>query len=121
MKLLAKARLGPPGRGNVWLWTLSLFLTGLGARLWLVGRCGSPLPFWDEWEVARVVYLPFFAGKLSLAALFSAHNEHRIFFTRVYSLVLLLLNGQWDSQVEMVGNAFIHCVTLAGLGWLMFR
>ena len=82
---------------------------------------GTPLPFWDQWEEARVVYLPFFGGKLALADLFSTHNEHRIFFTRIYGLALLLLNGQWDGQLQMVVNAIIHCTTLAGLGWLMSR
>jgi len=104
-----------------WLWTLSLFLTGLGARLWLIHRFGTPLPFWDQWEEARVVYLPFFAGKLTLADLLSAHNEHRIFCSRLYGLALTLLNRQWDGQLEMVGDAVLHCATLAGLGWLMFR
>jgi hypothetical protein len=100
---------------------LSLFLVGLGARLWLIHRFGTPLPFWDQWEDARVVYAPYFEGKLSLANLFSAHNEHRIFFGRVYGLALLLLNRQWDGQLEMVVDAIIHCATLAGLGWLMSR
>ena len=76
--------------GRAWLWALSLFLVGLGAKLWLILRFGTPLPFWDQWEEARVVYLPYFEGKLSLAGLFSAHNEHRIFFTRIYGLGLLL-------------------------------
>ena len=68
-----------------------------------------------------MVYFPYFEGKLSLADLFAAHNEHRIFFTRIYGLGLLLLNGQWDGQLQMVINAIIHCATLAGLGWLMSR
>ena len=104
-----------------WLWMLSVFLIGLGARLWLIRRFGTPLPFWDQWEEARVVYLPYLEGKLSVADLFSAHNEHRIFFSRIYGLALLLLNRQWDGQLEMVCDAVIHCATLAGLGWLMCR
>lgn len=68
-----------------------------------------------------MVYLPYFAGKLSLADLLSAHNDHRIFFHRVYSLGLLLLNRQWDGQLQMVGNAILHCATLTGLGCLMCR
>ncbi len=79
------------------------------------------MPFWDQWEDARVVYIPFLEGKLSLANLFSSHNEHRILFTRLYGLVLLLLNGQWDNQLQMVLNGVIHCATLAGLGWVMCR
>lgn len=104
-----------------WLWALSLFLVGFAARLWLIQRCGSPLPIWDQWEDARVFLLPFFEGRLSLADLFSVHNDHRIFFHRVYSLALVLLNRQWDSQLLMVGQAFLHCATLTGLGWLMSR
>ena len=93
----------------------------MSAKLGLIHRFGTPLPFWDQWEEAHVVYLPYFEGKLSLADLFAAHNEHRIFFTRIYDLGLLLLNQQWDGQLQMVINAIIHCATLAGLGWLMSR
>ena len=121
MKWLREAWLGARDCRGGWLWMLSLFLIGLGARLWLIRQFGTPLPFWDQWEEARVVYLPFFGGKLALADLFSTHNEHRIFFTRIYGLALLLLNGQWDGQLQMVVNAIIHCTTLAGLGWLMSR
>src|SRR5271165_2848445 len=88
---------GRPGR---WIWALSLLLAGLGARLWLIHRAGTPLPFWDQWEEARFVYVPFFEGRLSLAELFAAHNEHRMFFNRFYDLAMLLLNGQWDNQLE---------------------
>jgi hypothetical protein len=108
-------------RHHGWLWMLSLFLVGLGARLWLIYRCGTPLPFWDQWEEARVVYAPYFEGRLSLAELFAAHNEHRMFFNRFYDLALLLLNGQWDNQVEMVANAFIYSVGITGFGWIVAR
>ncbi len=104
-----------------WLWMLSLFLVGLGAKLGLIHRFGTPLPFWDQWDQARVVYLPYFEGKLSLANLLAAHAEHRIFFTRIYSLALLLLNRQWDGQLQMVCNAIIHCATLSAFGWLMSK
>jgi len=119
-----KPQAAGPGGGvfrSGWFWAASLFLAGLGARLWLIDRFGTALPFWDQWEEARVVYVPFLAGKLSLTDLFSAHNEHRILFTRLYGLALLLLNGQWDGRLQMVGNALIHSATLAGLGGLMFR
>lgn len=109
------------GRHNGWLWMLSLFLVGFGARLWLINRFGTPLPFWDQWEEARIVYAPYFAGKLSLAELFAAHNEHRMFFNRFYDLALLLLNGQWDNQVEMVANAFTYTAGITGFGWIVAR
>lgn len=108
-----------PRRLTCWLWLLSLLLTGLGACLWLIHRFGTPLPIWDQWEEARVVIAPWFEGKLSLANLFEPHNEHRLLCTRLYALALVLLNHQWDNQVEMVGDAIIHCATLGWLGWLM--
>lgn len=109
------------GRYKDLLWVLSLLLVGLGARLWLIHRFGTPLPFWDQWEEARVVYIPYFEGRLSLAELFSANNEHRMFFNRFYDLALLLLNGQWDNQVEMVANAFGYSACIAGFGWIIAR
>ena len=109
------------GRLDGLLWMLSLLLVGAGARLWLIQTFGTPLPFWDQWDETRVVFVPFFQGKLSLADLLSPHNEHRIFFTRVYDLSLLLLNGQWDNQLQMVANVFIYSATLAGFGWLLGR
>jgi hypothetical protein len=109
------------GRHNGWRWMLSLFLVGLGARLWLIHRFGTPLPFWDQWEEARVVYIPYFEGRLSLAELFAAHSEHRMLFNRFYDLAMLLLNGQWDNQVEMVANAFTYTAGITGFGWIVAR
>ena len=89
--------------------------------MWLIHRCGTPLPFWDQWEEARVVYVPYFQGRLSLAELFAAHNEHRMFFNRFYDLALILLNGQWDNRVEMVANAFTYSTGITGFGWIVAR
>ena len=106
---------------NDWLWMLSLFLVGLGAKLWLIHRSGTPLPFWDQWEEARVVYIPYFEGRLSLADLFAPSNEHRMFFNWFYALALLLFNGQWDNQVQMVANALLYSAGLTGFAWVMAR
>ena len=121
MTRLQDARFDTRDRRKGWLWLLSLLLVGVGARLWLIQDFGTPLPFWDQWDETRVVFIPFFQGKLSLAALLSPHNEHRIFFTRVYDLSLLLLDGQWDNQLQMVGNVFIYSATITGFGWLLGR
>ncbi len=103
-------------------WVLSLFLVGLGAKLWLIGRSGTTLPFWDAWDAEAVwTYIPWFEGHLSLPDLFHPLNEHRLFFTHLYCLALLLLNGQWDNQLQMAANAIIHSGTVAGLGWSMAR
>ena len=67
-----------------------------------------------------MVFLPFFEGKLSLTALLSPHNEHRCSpLMRVFALAQLLLNdGQWDNQVQMVSNAMLDVLTLGGFGWM---
>jgi hypothetical protein len=113
----------PPGALTLlgWLWLLGLFLVAVGARLWLIHSFGTSLPFWDQWEEARIVYVPFFEGRLSLSELFQAHNEHRMFFNRFYDLGLLLLNGQWDNQVETVANTLIYCAGIAVFGWILAR
>lgn len=101
-------------------WALSLFLLGMGVKLSMLHRCLNPFPYFDQWEGEAVaVYVPYYEKVLRFSDLFQPHNNHRIFFTRVYDLLLLLLNRQWDSQLQMVGNAFIHSATIAGFAWFM--
>src|SRR5580698_3899878 len=101
-------------------WALSLFLLGMGMKLLMLQRCVNPLPYFDQWEAEAVaIYVPYFEHALQFADLFHPEHEHRIFFTHIYDLALLLLNGQWDSQLQMVVNAVIHCATVAGLGWCL--
>jgi hypothetical protein len=113
--------LGALTRSKGWLWLLSLFLVGLGARLWLIHHSGTSLPFWDQWEEARTAYIPYFEGRLSLADFFAPHNENRILFNRLYGPILLFLNGEFDNQVEMVVNAFVYSAGLTGFGWALAR
>lgn len=72
MSWLKGSLFGRPSRCDDWRWVLSIFFVGLGARLWLIQKFGTPLPFWDQWDEVRVVFLPYFEGKLSLAALLSS-------------------------------------------------
>lgn len=99
---------------------LSLVFLGLGAKFLMISRLSSSLPYLDQWDGEAIdVYVRYFEHLLSFSDLFRVHNEHRIFFTRVYDLALFLLNGQWDSQLQMALNALIHCLTIAGFGWMM--
>jgi hypothetical protein len=101
-------------------WALSLFLLGMGMKLLMLQRCLNPLPYYDQWEAeAGAIYLPYFQHKLKFADLFRPQSEHRIFFTYVWNLALLLLNRQWDAQLQMVLNAVIHCATISGFAWGM--
>ena len=104
--------------GSHFAWATSLFLTGLGAKLGLIFIYGRSLPYLDQWPGEGIeLFVPWFTGHFSVATLFSPHNEHRIFFTRLLDLALLLLNGQWDSLLEMACNAVILCAGVAAFGW----
>lgn len=82
----------------------------LGGKFLLIGKFGSDLPFWDQWDAeGNGLIRPFLEGHLSAGDLLAAHNEHRIVFTRLMALGLFVANGdQWDALVEMVANAALH-------------
>jgi hypothetical protein len=103
------------------LYGLSFALIVLGLKLYIIAGFGSSVPFWDQWDAeADRLYRPFLEGSLRFADLFLAHNEHRIFTTRVLGLSLLALNnGVWDPMLEMYVNALIHVGTLLLLLFLM--
>jgi hypothetical protein len=88
----------------------SLFLLIIGAKFSLIDGYGSDLPYWDQWDgEAANLYRPYLQGKLGVGQLFSAHNEHRIFFTRLFALGLLEINDrQWDARLETVANTVLH-------------
>jgi hypothetical protein len=102
-------------------WLGALFPVTLWAKLLLVEYYPMTVPFWDQWdgEVASL-YLPFAQDALTWHQMFTPHNEHRIFFTRVLALVLVGTNGQWDPQLQIVVNAAIHAlvaVVFAAMLW----
>jgi hypothetical protein len=95
------------------VWLAALFLTALGAQLWIAWLYGSPLLLWDQWYEAPFIK-SWVTGHWTWGDFFAAHNEHRIFTTRVLEASLVSLNGRWEPMVEMTANAFLHA-TLACL------
>jgi hypothetical protein len=76
-----------------------------GAKLWLISAFGSPTPFSDQWDVeAAWLFKPYVEGTLRIGDLLSPHNEHRPFWSRLFDLALLELNGRWDPIIEMTSN-----------------
>ena len=53
--------------------------------------------------------------------MFGLHNEHRIFFSRVLALDLLVLNGQWDPRLQQVVNAGLQSVIAVLLQTMLWR
>lgn len=89
------------------VWLTALFLTALGAQLWIAWLYGSPLLMWDQWYEATFIK-SWVAGQWTWGDFIAAHNEHRIFATRVLEASLVSLNGRWEPMVEMTANAFLH-------------
>ena len=83
-------------------------LVVIGAKIWMVTHYGSPTPFWDQWDAeGALLYPKFLGGTLQISDLIAPHNEHRILMTRLWSLLLLELEGYWDPILQMVANTLI--------------
>lgn len=96
-----------------WYPLAGMALTILGAKLLLIAAFASPTPFWDQWDAeAAYLYKPHVEHTLTIKALLSPHNEHRILWSRLLSLLLLELNGRWDPILQMVVNAGLHVMAL---------
>ncbi|WP_221364349.1 hypothetical protein [Sphingomonas jinjuensis] len=92
----------------------------LAAKLYLIAIAGNPTPFWDQWGGEAIdLFIPYVDGRLTLADLISPHNEHRIFFTRLWALLVLELAGNWNVLAEMIANALLHLGVLVLLAWLL--
>lgn len=93
-------------------------LLGCGVLLFLarvhgIAQFGSFLPSWDDWRIPQLVLLPWLEGTLSLADIFSPHNEHRIAVPRLIFLVLFTLNaGQWDIYVGLIFSTLVLCLAV---------
>jgi hypothetical protein len=102
-------------------WLGAMFAVIFGAKLWIIQVYATDMPYWDQWDEARLLIKPWLSGHLNWSALFAPHNEHRIFFTRVLDLLEIKLNGQWDPRLQMVVNAAIHAGFAVGLAYCLWR
>jgi hypothetical protein len=93
----------------------------LGAKLWLIAAYGSSTPFWDQWDEAKDLFRPYQSGTLKLADLFAAHNEHRIFLTRVLHLAQFAVEGRWNTVGETLVNAAVHVAAIGLLVVMLSR
>lgn len=73
-----------------------------------------PVPYWDEWDSPGKQLAAYYRGNLSLADLFSQHNESRNLFPRLLYLATYLPAG-WDVRCGMVATFVLACASSAGL------
>lgn len=103
--------------------TALLFVLIITVRVCYVSLFAVATPFWDQWD-AEAFYLlkPWHEGTWQLAQLFSPHNEHRIAFTRVLSLLVFEANGrQWNNLVSAYLNCALAAIYLALLFAVLAR
>ena len=93
-----------------------------GVKLWLISYDGNATPFWDQWDAeANNLYRPYLNHSLTWHQMFDAHNEHRIFTTRLLALILLQINHKWNPLLQMVVNAALHVVAILVIVYLFAR
>ena len=110
----------PPLR-NLSAWLAVFCLVALGAKLWTIQIWATNIPYWDQWDEARLLFKPWLEGTLTWHDFFIPHNEHRIVFTRLLDLLEVKLNGQWDPMFQTVVNAFIHVAYGCGLAAVIWN
>jgi hypothetical protein len=92
------------------------------SKILLINFYGNATPYWDQWDAeAAYLYKPWLEGTLNIKDLFSAHNEHRIFTTRVIGLLLLTAKGYWDPIFQMQINGIIHVLAITTLLYYLIK
>lgn len=107
-----------------WLVFVVAALIILVARWFVIARYGSSLPYWDQWgDEAGLLYRSWVSEHFDWRLLWRAHNEHRIFVSRVWALLLFSGNQeQWDPMVQAMANsAFIALSLAAAIAWCYRR
>lgn len=100
---------------------LATLLIIAAARFQLVETFAIPLPYWDQWDAEGDFLLrPWIEDRLELRQLWQPHNEHRIFPTRLLSLLIFNVTGVWDNLVGARVNIFVAaCIPFTILLFLM--
>lgn len=95
-----------------------LIISPVIISLYYILTFGVSVVDWDQWEL--VPYLnKYFQGTLTIADLFSQHNEHRIFFPRIAMITIAYLT-HYNNIAEMVFSWIILIIAFAIL-FLLFR
>lgn len=103
-------------------------------RWYYVEKFALSFPFWDQWDAeGEDVIRPWVEGRFHLSNFWLAHNEHRVFPTRVLTLLCFKLTGLWSNIHEARLNILLATgipvfliglmraqKELFGLRWLMF-
>ena len=91
-------------------------------RWYYVEHFAVALPFWDQWDAEWAGLLkPWIEGKLAFTDLWKRHNEHRIFPTRLMTLLSFEFIGFWSNLSEARSNILLGVSTPLLLIWLLHK
>jgi hypothetical protein len=118
---------GAAGRPGLVLAGFGVAALALGCRLGIAEGHVSWAPYLDQWnaEISGLV-APLAHGRLGLADLLAANNEHRVVLTRAVSLAAVEANGGWDNRITVIATFLLESAAVAWvsvaawsvLGWL---
>lgn len=102
---------------------LAVLLVIAACRLYFVETFAISLPYWDQWDAEGDFLLrSWIEGRLQIHELWQPHNEHRIFPTRLLSLLIFNVTGTWNNLVEArVNIGLALCIPLIIILFLMQR
>lgn len=91
-----------------------IVVTAVVFRSVWISLYGVDIPFWDQWAQITTQLADLKQGTWHYHDYWAAHNEHRILFTRLISMVLFEIDDRvWSNLVEAYANTFIYGTTLA--------
>lgn len=88
-----------------------VFLSVFIVRFTIAGHYAVNLPFWDQWDAELTTILVFKNHNLTWEYLFSPHNEHRIFFPRLYWILMYCFNHSWGLLSEAKSQTIFIAVS----------
>ncbi len=106
-----------------WLWwssAIGIFILSALSVIWAVATHGVNVPYYDQWDRSwEFIILNFENQTLILPQLFQQHNEHRIFFTNLLSILSAILTD-WNIRFEIFMNAVL-CIANGIILMAIFR
>lgn len=92
------------------------------SRLQFINTYSIALPFWDQWDSeGNGLLRPWLEGDFTLAHLWAPHNEHRVFPSRLLTLLTFTLTGSWNNLTEAKVNIIFATLIPVILIWFLYR
>jgi hypothetical protein len=85
---------------SVFYLSVALALVPLVYLCWFLASHAVNVPFWDQWEIVPIIH-HIRDGHIYFNDFMRQHNEHRLFFPRIFMVGTAFLT-QWDTRYEVM-------------------